>query len=37
MDKKENQWCMMIRGDNNKLARIEDDVASADFRTWKSS
>jgi hypothetical protein len=37
MDQKDNQWSMMIYGDNDKLARIEDDTASADFRTWKPS
>jgi hypothetical protein len=36
MDKKNNQWRMM-HGKDNKLARIEDDPTSADFRTLKSS
>jgi hypothetical protein len=29
MDKKDNQWSMMMQGD--KCARIEDDGTSADF------
>jgi hypothetical protein len=36
MDKKNNQWRMM-HGKDSKLARIEDDPTSADFRTLKSS
>jgi hypothetical protein len=32
MDKKDNQWIMMMHGDDNKCARIEDDPASAYFR-----
>jgi hypothetical protein len=37
MDKKDNQWSMMMHEDDIKLARIEDDAARADFRTLKTS
>jgi hypothetical protein len=37
MDKKNNQWSMMMHGKDSKFARIEDDATSADFRTLKSS
>jgi hypothetical protein len=35
MDKKNNQWSMMMHGDNINLERIEDDATRADFRTLK--
>jgi hypothetical protein len=35
MAEKDNQWSMTVYGDGNKLARIEDDATSANFRTSK--
>jgi hypothetical protein len=35
MDKKDNQCSMIMHGDDIKLAKIEDDARSADFRTSK--
>jgi hypothetical protein len=37
MDKKDNQWSMMMHEDDVKLARIEDDAARADFKTLKTT
>jgi hypothetical protein len=37
MNKKDNQWSMIMHGDNVKLARIEDDATRADFMTLKTS
>jgi hypothetical protein len=37
MDKKDNQWSMMMHEDSIKVARIEDDATRADFRTFKTS
>jgi hypothetical protein len=37
MDKKDNQWSIMMHEDNIKFERIEDDAARADFRTLKTS
>jgi hypothetical protein len=30
MDKKDNQWSTSMHGDENKCARVEDDLESAD-------
>jgi hypothetical protein len=35
MNKKDNQWSMMIHEDDIKHARIEDNASSADLRTLK--
>ena len=35
MDVRDKHWSMAMHGDGSKLVRIEDDVASDDFRTLK--
>jgi hypothetical protein len=34
MDKNDNQWSMTMHGDDDKCARIKDDPASADLRSY---
>ena len=35
MDKKDNQWSMIMHREGSKLVRIEDDATSEDFSTLK--
>ena len=35
MDKKDNQWSMIMHREGSKLVRIEDDATSEDYSTLK--